>query len=103
MKSLFDNIKNLSDIKNIVIDNVVWAEKELSGKSGAEKKAAVIKRLDDMITLPSYLEWIDDIVLAIIVDRVCTALNEFIGHRFADISTAQKEIVAEKVETLDLV
>ena len=34
----------LDDAKIKIIEQVIWAERELRGKSGAEKKAAVVKK-----------------------------------------------------------
>ena len=76
-------------IKIWTIEQVLWAEKNLKGKSGAEKKAAVVKKLDDMITLPSYLEWIDDILLSWFVDKVCDKLNSITEHNFGDLTLSE--------------
>ena len=58
-----------------VIEQVAWAERELKGKTGPEKKAAVVKKLDDIIKLPAYLEWIDDILISYLVDKACDMFN----------------------------
>ena len=86
-------------IKIWTIEQVLWAEKNLKGKSGAEKKAAVVKQLDDMITLPSYLEWIDDILLSWFVDKVCDKLNSITGHNFGDLilSESRERELAEEI------
>ena len=81
----------LDKIKTFVIEKVLWAEKNLLGKSGAEKKAAVIKEIDDLITLPAYLEWADDIVISWIVDKVCEKLNAMTGHNFTNLTLTEKE------------
>ena len=89
------------EIKKFAIEQVLWAEKNLKGKSGAEKKAAVVKKLDDMITLPSYLEWIDDVVIGLIVDRACSKLNEFAGHNFGEmneLTEKQEQELADEIE-----
>ena len=39
---------NMDKIKTFVIEKVLWAEKNLKGKFGAEKKQAVIKAIDDL-------------------------------------------------------
>ena len=93
-------MEKLKQIKKWTIEQVLWAERELKGKTGAEKKAAVVKKLDDLIKLPFYLEWIDDIILGIIVDNACKVLNDFAGHKFANVvlTGKQEEELAEKVE-----
>ena len=93
-------MQKLREIKKWTIEQVLWAERELKGKTGAEKKAAVVKKLDDLIKLPFYLEWVDDIILGIIVDNACKVLNDFAGHKFANVvlTGKQEDELAEKVE-----
>ena len=69
---MFDKFKN---IVNDVIEQVVWAERELRGKTGAEKKAIVVKKIDDLIVLPAALEWVDDILISYLVDMACNMFN----------------------------
>ena len=77
---MFDKFKG---IVNDVIEQVVWAERELRGKSGAEKKAIVVKKLDDLIVLPAALEWVDDILISYLVDLACNMFNS-IDEKFED-------------------
>ena len=93
-------MQKLREIKKWTIEQVLWAERELKGKTGAEKKAAVVKKLDDLIKLPFYLEWIDDIILGVLVDNACKVLNDFAGHKFENIvlTEKQEEDLAGKVE-----
>ena len=93
-------MEKLKQIKKWAIEQVIWAERELKGKTGAEKRAAVVKKLDDLIKLPFYLEWIDDIILGVLVDNACKVLNDFAGHKFENIvlTGKQEEDLAGKVE-----
>ena len=79
------------EMKKFAIEQVLWAEKNLKGKSGAEKKKAVVEKLDEMITLPSYLEWVDDIIIGKLVDMACDKLNLFAGHNFGEIELTEKQ------------
>lgn len=79
----------LEKIKIWTIEQVLWAEKTLKGKSGAEKKAAVIKKLDELIVLPSYLEWVDDLLLSWLIDKVCDKLNTITGHNFGSLTLTE--------------
>ena len=72
---MFTNI--IEKINKNVIEQVAWAEQELKGKSGIEKRAAVVKKLDDMIVLPASLEWVDDIIIGYLVDKACEMYNLF--------------------------
>ena len=69
----------------------------LKGKTGAEKKAAVIKKVDDLIKLPFYLEWMDDMVIGYLVDVVCKKFNA-IGENLADITPDQADVIKEEIE-----
>ena len=93
-------MQKLKEIKKWVIEQVLWAEKELRGKTGAEKRAAVVAKLDDLIELPCYLEWVDDIILGVLVDNACKVLNDFAGHEFGNIilNGKQEEELAGRVE-----
>ena len=89
----------MDKIKTFVIEKVLWAEKNLKGKTGAEKKQAVIKAIDDLITLPAYLEWADDLLIAWFVDKVCEKLNSMTNHSFANLTLTPKEeqAIAEEI------
>ena len=78
--------------KEWVLEQVLWAERYMKGKPGAEKKAAVVKKLDDMITLPVYLEWLDDMVLPWLVDMACNMLNDMYGHRWPETGWNEEHI-----------
>lgn len=90
----------INEIKAWAIEQVLWAEKNLQGKSGAEKKAAVVKKLDDLIVLPSYLEWIDDIIIGKLVDIVCEKLNVFSEHNIAklELTAEQEQKIADEID-----
>jgi len=98
------SMEKLKQIKVWAIEQVMWAERELRGKSGADKKTAVIKKLDALITLPFYLEWVDDLVLGLIVDKACAVLNKFAGHNFADaaIDKKQEEKLADEITEVSI-
>lgn len=92
--------EKLQRLKEWIIKQVFWAEKELDGKSGAEKRAAVIKKLDEMITLPGYFEWLDDILIGKAVDTICGKLNTEYGHKFKDVelNAEQEQKLADEIE-----
>ena len=94
-------LEKITQLKEWTLEQVLWAEKNLRGKSGADKKAAVIKKLDDLIVLPFYLEWMDDIVISWLVDTVCEKLNFITNHDFKDLELTkeQEQDFAEKLET----
>lgn len=81
----------LNNLKKWALEQVIQAEKNLPGKTGAEKRAAVIKKLDDMIQLPAYLEWMDDIIIARAVDYAVAALNKLTGHNFGGLELTQEQ------------
>ena len=90
----------LDNAKKEIVEQVIWAEKNLLGKSGADKKAAVVKRIDDLIKLPPYLEWIDGMIISYLVDQACEKLNAMTAHSFkdVDINEADKAKIASEME-----
>ena len=90
----------LEDAKRKIVEQVIWAETELAGKSGADKKAAVVKRLDELIKLPAYLEWVDDMIISYLVDQACEKLNKLTAHNFGgvEINDADKAKVADEMK-----
>lgn len=91
---------NMTQIKAWVIEQVLWAEKNLKGKSGAEKKATVVQKLDDLIQLPFYLEWVDDVIISYLVDTVCSKLNEITQHDFSELTLNESQAMelAEEIK-----
>ena len=87
-------------IKKWTIEQVIWAEKNLRDKNGIEKKTAVINKLDDIIKLPSCLEWADDMIIGYFVDKACEKLNAFAGHNFSmiELTEKQKQELANEIE-----
>lgn len=88
------------EIKKFAIEQVLWAEKNLKDSNGQLKREAVIKKLDDMIKLPAYLEWLDNAIIGAIVDKACAKLNEYAGHDFgnAELSQEQEIELAQGIE-----
>lgn len=70
-------------LANLVVDLVAQAEEKIPGESGAAKKAYVIQRLDDMVTLPWFLEPFDAAVFEVLIDAACRLLNKWFGHNWA--------------------
>ena len=90
----------LEGAKRKIVEQVIWAETELADKSGADKKAAVVKRLDELIKLPAYLEWVDDMIISYLVDQACEKLNKLTAHNFGnvEINDADKAKVADEMK-----
>ena len=86
--------KRFREIKAWVLQQVLWAENNLKGKSGREKKAAVVERLDDMISLPWYLEWLDGPLIGWLVDLVCDELNWLSDNDFTGLELTEQEAAA---------
>ena len=86
------NLKDkLSQVKQWVIQQVIWAEKELKDKDGAERKAAVVRKIDDMLILPWWAEWADEYVIGYLVDLVCEQLNMFTGRDIAILEGSEEQ------------
>ena len=90
----------LRDLRVWVVDKVLWAEKELHGKTGKEKRAIIVAKLDELVRLPFWLEWADGPLIGWLVDLACEKLNWLTDHDFegVDLDEAQKEKVADVLE-----
>lgn len=88
------------DVKKFAIEKVMWVEKNLKGKTGQEKKQAVVKMIDDMIKLPACLEWADDLIISYVVDKVCELLNSETNHDFENLKmdASQEKKLASEIE-----
>ena len=90
----------LREFRVWVVEKVLWAENELSGKTGAEKRAIIVGKLDELVPLSFWLEWADGPLIGWMVDRACDILNHITGHKFKglQLSQEQKEKVADVLE-----
>ena len=86
-------------LKTMTIELVLWAEKELKGKSGPEKKKAVVSKLMEMLlgmALPWYISWAKGIVAPLLinylVDLACQKLNFLSDWNFEDIELNQVQV-----------
>ena len=87
-------------LKTWVVEQVLWAEKNMAGKTGAEKRQAVVDKLDALITLPWWLEWMDGPLIGWLVDKVCGVFNAEQGHDWVDKVQDTKETVEVVVKEL---
>lgn len=90
----------LRDLRLWVVEQVLWAENELAGKTGKEKRAIIVAKLDELVPLPFWLEWADGPLIGWMADRACDILNHITGHKFKglQLSQEQKEKVADVLE-----
>lgn len=90
-------------LKTWVVDQVLWAETNMKGKTGAEKRAAVVSKLDDLIPLPWFLEWMDGPLIGWLVDKCCALLNAEAGHDWSALNmTAETcESLAQELPDVD--
>lgn len=96
----WQEIKNLKNkIKSLILEQILWSEKNLKNKSGHEKKLAVIQKLDDLIKLPEYLEWVDNALLSWLIDAICQKINSSYGHNFTQtlFTESQKESILKNI------
>lgn len=91
-------------LKQWVVDQVIWAEKNMAGKTGTEKRAAIISKIDAMVTLPWWLEWMDGPLIGWLIDRCCTMFNAEYGHNWEDLNAATedcREVLAQELPDVD--
>lgn len=65
---------------------ILEAENRIPGQTGAEKKAYVVKSLDELIRLPLWLEPVDSVIFGALIDLICDKLNAKYGHIWGDIA-----------------
>lgn len=87
-------------LKVWVVERVLWAEKELRGKTGAEKRAVVVAKLNEIIDLPWVPEWVEGQLIGWLVDQVCDKLNILTDHDFSKMQLDEKQ-TEELVEALE--
>ena len=87
-------------LKKWVVDQVMWAEANMKGKTGKEKRQAVVDKLDSLITLPWFLEWMDGPLIGWLVDMACSVFNKKNGHDWGNKVQDTKEVVKAVVKEL---
>jgi lysozyme family protein len=91
-------------IKAQVLEQVLWAEATLSGKSGEEKKSAVIERLISIIDIPGIPNFIEDPIkqwlFSWLIDLACEKLNWLKDWAFSGVTLEEPQLekVAEVLE-----
>jgi hypothetical protein len=82
--------------KERAIELVQWAEKALAGRTGAEKRAAVVAKLAEIIDIPFVPDWIEGMFEPILygwaVDKACNCLNILTGHAIAAAELTPEQI-----------
>ncbi len=94
---MFDNLKKW------VVEQVLWAEQNMKGKTGKEKRQAVVDKLDALIPLPWFLEWMDGPLIGWLVDKCCALLNAEAGHDWSalNMTGAARESLAQELPDVD--
>lgn len=87
-------------LKTWVVEKVLWAESELKGKTGAEKRAAVVGKLNEIVNLPWVPEWAEAKLIGWLVDLICRKLNILTDNNFAGMKLSAKQ-TEELVEALE--
>lgn len=90
-------------LKKWVVEQVLWVETNMKGKSGKEKRQAVVDKIDSIIPLPWFLEWMDGPLIGWLVDKVCELMNGKNGHNWDAVSDAKEtvETVAKELPNVD--
>lgn len=96
--NIFESVaQKYAECKAVIVGYVRRAEAEMKGKSGAEKRAYVVKTLDDSVKLPWLIDDVlnlDGIVIGMLVDRICNALNILTDHGDWSAITVSDETIA---------
>lgn len=81
----------VSSLKLWVLQMVMEAETTIPGGTGMEKRAYVVKHLDDMVKLPWYLEPFDGPAFGLLVDLACDKLNLLVGHNWNEVKLTPEQ------------
>ncbi|MDR1377934.1 MAG: hypothetical protein LBJ36_02645 [Synergistaceae bacterium] len=69
--------------------------KELSGKTGAEKKKAAVAKMSELIDLPYVPEWLEDLIepalYGVAIDAVCNLFNILTNHSFKNVQLTSEQ------------
>ena len=85
-------------LANLVMELVAQAEEKIPGESGAAKKEYVIGKLDDLITLPWFLEPFDNAIFEVLIDAGVRLLNKWFGHNWAKMQASDLVQAAAKLK-----
>lgn len=90
----------IASLKVWALQLVIEAEGAIPGGTGAEKRAYVVKRLDDMVRLPWFLEPFDGPAFGLLVDMACDKLNLLMGHEWdaAELTPEQTRKIAAVID-----
>lgn len=72
-------------LAGMVVELVKQTEERIPGETGTAKKAHVVQRLDEMITLPWFLEPFDNAIFEVLIDAACRLLNKWFGHNWGKV------------------
>lgn len=97
--NIFESVaQKYAECKAVIVGYVRRAEAEMKGKSGAEKRAYVVKTLDDSVKLPWLIDDVlnlDGLAIGMLVDRICNALNILTDHGdWSEITVSDETIAA---------
>lgn len=86
----------LNTIKKWIVEQVLWVEQNLKGKTGEEKRKAVIERACDCVDIPLVPEFVERPikrwVFGMIVDMVVEKLNWLSDWAFGDLKPTKKQV-----------
>lgn len=86
----------LNKIKKWIVEQVLWVEQNLKGKTGEEKRKAVIERACDCVDIPLVPEFVERPikrwVFGMIVDAVVEKLNWLSDWAFGDLKPTEEQV-----------
>jgi hypothetical protein len=93
-----DILKKLGSYTRSTVELVLRAEKEMSGRSGEEKKEWVVNTINALVDIPFVPEWIEGAVIGYVADLTCEKLNWLSDYMFG--STVKIEPTPENVSKI---
>jgi hypothetical protein len=81
-------VGKLLDCREKIAEYVVLAEQGFRGKTGLEKRAYVVGKINELVDIPYVPEWIEAMIIGGIVDKICNLLNLLTDHEFQTAAAA---------------
>jgi hypothetical protein len=80
----FAHLKQVNDFLESMILLVEKFSKDIAYLDNSQKLDVVVEAIDDMIKLPFYFEWADQIVIKYIISTIVTQYNKNYGHSWLE-------------------
>lgn len=89
-QSVFSHLKGILAFSEEVVELVERFSKDVAYLSGPQKLDVAVDFLDDLIKLPIWFEWADQVVLRYVISTVVEKYNAAFGHGWLEAKNGTK-------------